>query len=500
VLDNLALGFEVALTAANLYYCFIGVFLGTFIGVLPGIGPFATIALLLPLTFHVQPTEALIMLAGIYYGAAYGGSTASILLNLPGTPSSAVTCLDGYPMSRQGRAGVALCITTFASFFGSMVGILLLAAFAPVLAGVALHFGAAEYFSLMLLGLLAAALIGQSSPLRASVMVILGLLLGMVGADANTGFYRFTFGFLELAEGFSLVAVAMGLFGVSEIIANAVRGIRGGLPTPKVDLRSLISTRADLRAIIAPMIRGAGLGSILGALPGTGGTIASFMSYAVEKKLARKPERFGQGAVEGLAAPEAANNSAAITAFIPTLTLGVPGDVVMALMLGAMIIHGVVPGPGLITQNPSLFWGLTVSFIIGNVMLLVLNLPLIGLWVRMLRIPYGILYPSILVFICIGTYSINNAPADVLMVLFFGLIGYVLLLLRFEPAPLLLGLVLGPLMEENLRRALLLSRGDILVFVERPLSAAFLAVAALLLAATAYSALRSRRARPHPVN
>ncbi|MCB4821319.1 tripartite tricarboxylate transporter permease [Roseicella aerolata] len=493
MIANLGLGFATAFSPTNLFYCFIGVFLGTFIGVLPGIGALATISMLLPLTFHVPGTTAIIMLAGIYYGAQYGGSTASILLNLPGTPSAAVACLDGYPMSKQGRAGVALFMTTIASFVGASLGIIILTAFSPKLAEVGLMFGPADYFAMMLLGLIAAATLAQGSPVKGIAMVIFGLALGMVGTDVQTGQQRFTFDIPYLSDGISLVALAMGLFGVSEVIASIGRIDSGRLKAQKITFRSMVPTRDDMGRSWAPMLRGTGVGAFFGALPGAGSTIASFMSYAVEKRVAKDPSRFGKGAVEGVTAPESANNAAAQTAFIPTLTLGIPGDAVMALMLGALIIQGIQPGPRLVTEHPELFWGLIASFWIGNVMLVILNLPLIGIWVRMLKIPYSILYPAILLFICIGVFSVNNSYFDVLMVMLFGLLGYVMLLLRFEPAPLVLGFILGPLMEEHLRRAMLLSRGDPAVFIERPISATLLACTAGLLGWALWSSMRGRQ-------
>ncbi|MCW8085362.1 tripartite tricarboxylate transporter permease [Sabulicella glaciei] len=501
LLANLALGFETAFSPTNLLYCFIGVFLGTFVGVLPGIGSLATISMLLPLTFHVPPTTALVMLAGIYYGASYGGSTAAILLNLPGTPSAAVACLDGYPMAKKGRAGVALFMTTIASFVGGSLGIIILTLFSPKLAEVGLMFGPADYFAMMLLGLIAAATLTSGSPVKGIVMVLVGLCLGMVGTDVQTGQQRFTFGIPELSDGFSLVALAMGLFGVAEVIGsiNRIKDKRSAEDAPKITFRSMVPSGEDWRRSALPMARGTGIGAFFGALPGTGGTIASFMAYAVEKKVAREPSRFGKGAVEGVTAPESANNAAAQTAFIPTLTLGIPGDAVMALMLGAMIIAGVQPGPRLVAEHPEIFWGLVASFWIGNVLLLVLNIPLIGIWVKMLQIPYRILYPAILLFICIGVFSVNNNVFDIYLVLFFGMLGYLLMLLKFEPAPLLLGFILGPLMEEHLRRAMLLSRGDPTVFMERPISASFLAVAAILLLWVAFGLVRGMvRRAPAP--
>jgi len=475
MLDNLMLGLGTAAAPATLLYCLLGVTLGMAIGVLPGIGPLTTISLLLPITFHLRPTEALVMLAGVYYGAQYGGSTASILLNLPGTASSAVTCLDGYPMSKQGRAGIALFITTLASFVGSMIGLAILVAFSSSISELGLKFGPAEYFALMLMGLLAASTLAARAPAKGIAMVFLGLLLGMVGTDVNSGVARFTFGLPELSDGINLVVLAMGFFGISEVIAS-VRGSHGGAPVQSVRLRSMIPTRKDLADSALPTVRGSLIGSFFGALPGTGAVIASFISYAAEKRIAKDPSRFGHGAIEGIAAPEAANNAAAQTAFVPTLSLGIPGDAVMALMLGALIIHGIPPGPALISQQPELFWGLVVSFAIGNLMLLVLNIPLIGVWVSILRIPYRFLFPTVLIFICLGVYSVNNSVFEVALVSLAGAFGYSLSLLRFPPAPMLLGFILGPLMEEYLRRSLLLSDGRLSVFVERPISASLLAV------------------------
>ena len=487
--DGLLIGLQSALQPTTLLYCFFGVFLGTLIGVLPGIGALATISLLLPITYHIPPTAAIVMLAGVYYGAQYGGSTASILLNLPGTPSSAVACLDGYPMAKKGRAGVALFMTTIASFVGSMLGIAMLVAFAPGIAELGLKFGPAEYFSMMLLGLVAASTMASGSPLKGLAMVILGLLLGTVGTDVNSGQARFDFGVPELMDGINLVALAMGVFGISEVISG-INQKREGEVKEKINMRTMTPTKDDVKRSIFPMLRGTGIGSFFGALPGTGASIASFMSYAVEKKVSKTPERFGHGAIEGVTAPEAANNAASQTAFVPTLSLGIPGDAVMALMLGALIIHGIQPGPLLMTQQPELFWGLIVSFGIGNIMLMILNLPLIGIWVAILRIPYNVLYPAILVFISLGVYSVNNNTFDVFMVAGIGVLGYAMAVFKFEAAPLLLGFVLGPLMEENLRRSLLLSRGDMMTFIERPISAGFLAFCAALLIWSAIATLR----------
>lgn len=492
--DNLLLGLSVALSLSNLLWCFVGVVLGMFVGVLPGIGSLAAISLLLPVTYHLDPTSAIVMLAGVYYGCAYGGSIASILLNLPGTPATAVAALDGYPMSKQGRAGVALLMTTVGSFVGASIGILILMFFSPLVVAVALKFGPAEYFSMMLLGLVAASSIGTASPAKGIAMVVLGVVLGLVGADIESGLTRFTFGSMNLYEGISLVAVAMGLFGVSEVIGS-IREVRAEIPNKHISFLSMVPTRDDLRRSWMPMLRGSGIGSFFGALPGTGGTVASFMAYAVEKRVAQDPSRFGQGAIEGIVAPETANNASDQTAFIPTLTLGIPGNVVMALMIGALMIHGIVPGPQLMTKHPDLFWGLVMSFWVGNLMLLILNIPLIGIWVRVLTIPYQLLYPAVLMFVCIGVYSINNNAFDVGVVVVFGVVGYVMRLLDFQPAPLLLGFVLGPLLEENLRRALLISRGDFMVFIDRPISASFVLITVAILLWSASGIVRSRPVR-----
>jgi TctA family transporter len=491
--SNLALGFGTAFAPATLMYCFFGVFLGTLIGVLPGIGALATISLLLPITYHMTPGTAIIMLAGVYYGAQYGGSTASILLNLPGTPSSAVACLDGYPMAKQGRAGVALFMTTVASFVGAFIGLIVLALFTPAIAELGLKFGPAEYFAMMVLGLIAASTMASGSPVKGVAMVVLGLLLGMIGTDVNSGVARYDFGIPELSDGLNLVALAMGVFGIAEVI-NSINNVRRGGTGGKITMRSMLPTRDDNKRSILPMMRGTAVGSFFGALPGTGSSIASFMSYALEKKVAREPKRFGQGAIEGVTGPEAANNAAVQTAFVPTLSLGIPGDAVMALMLGALIIHGIQPGPMMIAEQPELYWGLIASFIIGNVMLVILNIPMIGLWVSILRIPYNILFPAILVFICVGVYSVNNNTFDVQMAALIGVAGYVMMLLRFEAAPLLLGFILGPMVEENLRRALLLSRGDPAVFLQRPISATLLTIAFLLLAWSVWGMMRKRPA------
>ncbi|MCY0093426.1 tripartite tricarboxylate transporter permease [Hoeflea ulvae] len=498
LLPNLAGGFATAIDPLNLFYCFVGVFLGTLVGVLPGVGSLAAISMLMPLTFYVPPETALIMLAGIYYGTQYGGSTASILLNLPGTPSAAVICLDGYPMSQQGRAGVALAMTTIASFFGATCGIIVLTLFAQSLSRIGLSFTSAEYFSLMFLGLVASSTLASGPPVKGIAMVLVGLALGLVGSDVQTGVQRYTFGSMSLFDGINLVALSMGLFGVSEVISS-MRSGDSGSHIGKVRLRSLIPTRADLKSSVAPLLRGTAVGAFFGPLPGTGTNLASFMAYVLEKKVARDPSRFGKGAIEGVVAPESANNSAAQTAFVPTLTLGIPGDAVMALLLGVLIMHGIQPGPNLIEAQPKLFWGLVASFWIGNLMLLILNLPLIGLWVKILAIPRKVLLPAILMFMCIGVYSVNNNAVDIGIMIVFGVVGYFMLSLGFEAAPLILGFILGPLMEQYLKRALLLSSGDPMVFVERPISCGFLTVAVAALFLSAVASIRNARRANQPV-
>lgn len=487
--DNLLLGLRVASDPTVLWYCFFGVFLGTAVGVLPGIGALAAISLLLPMTYHMSPTAAIVMLAGVYYGAQYGGSTASILMNLPGGPASAVTCLDGYPMAKKGKAGIALFITTIASLFGAMFGLALLILFSPTIAEVGLKFGPAELFAMMVMGLVAASSMGSGSPVKGLAMMVMGVLLGMVGTDVNSGAARYTMDVPELMDGINLVALAMGLFGVAEV----VRGIHGQDDSKKVEkvtLRSMIPAKQEMNRGYPAMFRGSVIGSALGALPGVGPSIAAFMAYAVEKKVAKRPEEFGHGAVQGISAPESANNAAAQTAFVPSLSLGIPGDAVMAIMLGALIIHGIQPGPTLINEQPEMFWGLVVSFAIGNIMLVLLNIPTIGIWVSLLRIPFKWLYPAILVFVALGVYSVNNNNFDIYMVAIFGILGYLFMLLRFEAAPLLLGYILGPMVEENLRRTLLLSRGDPSIFFERPISATLLAITAAMLCWTLFKFLQ----------
>ena len=460
---NLALGFDTAMSLQNLAYCLAGVFLGTAVGVLPGLGPVATIAMLLPATFALPPISALIMLAGIYYGAQYGGSTTAILVNLPGESSSVVTAIDGYQMARQGRAGKALATAAIGSFFAGTVATILLALFAPPLADLALKFGPAEYFSLMVLGLVASVVLASGSLLNAIGMVILGLLLGLVGSDVNSGAARYTFDLPELADGINFVIVAMGMFGIGEIIRNLEHEETRSLVMKKVS--GLMLTKDDFKRIIAPVLRGTVLGSALGILPGGGAMLASFASYSIEKKVSKNSAEFGKGAIEGVAAPESANNAGAQTSFIPMLTLGIPSNPVMALMIGAMIIQGIQPGPAVMTEQPTLFWGLIASMWIGNFFLIVLNLPMIGLWVRMITVPYHHLFPAILLFCAIGVFSLNNSDFDIYLMALFGLFGYICAKLDAEPAPMLLGFIIGPMMEENLRRALLLSRSDPMVFI-----------------------------------
>ncbi|MEO8835145.1 MAG: tripartite tricarboxylate transporter permease, partial [Caldimonas sp.] len=486
---HLSLGIHEAVSLSNLWYCFVGVFLGCLVGVLPGLGSLIAISLLLPITYHLPPTGALIMLAGVYFGADYGGGTCSILLGVPGHAAAAVDVLDGYPMAQQGRGGVALFMKCVASFWGSAVGIVLLMLFAPLLSEVALKFGPAEYCALMLLGLLAASTVGQGSPIKGVAMMVFGLILGIVGTDVNSGTQRFAFDVPELSDGISLVALAMGLFAITEVIKSAGKG-SVTVKEQKFTLRDQLPTREDWRRSIGPMLRGSGLGAFFGALPGTSGGMATFLSYAIEKRISKHPEQFGKGAIEGIAGPEACNNAGVGTAFIPTLTLGIPGDAIMALMLAAMTIQGIQPGPQVISAHPELFWGLIVSFWIGNIFLVILNIPLIGMWVRLLAIPYSMLFPAIVLFTCIGVYSTNNNVFDIYELLAFGALGYLMLLLRFEVVPALLGLILGPLFEENLRRALLLSRGDFSVFIERPISASALAFTALLVGWSMWSYVR----------
>jgi putative tricarboxylic transport membrane protein len=489
---NLALGFSTALSVQNLFLAFIGCLVGTLVGVLPGVGPIATITMLLPITFGVDPVGALIMLAGIYYGAQYGGSTTAILVNIPGEATAVVTTLDGHEMARQGRAGAALGIAAIGSFFAGCVATLIVAALAAPLTRLALLFGPAEYFSLMVMGLAFAVVLARGSIPKAIGMILVGVLLSTVGTDLETGVERMTFGYAPLANGIDFAVLAMGIFGFAEVLRNLES--RETRDVVKRAIGRVLPSLADLRRSAVPILRGSFLGAALGILPGNGAVLGPFASYTLEKRLAKDPRRFGRGAIEGVAGPESANNAGAQTSFIPLLTLGIPPNAVMALMVGAMTIHGIVPGPQVMTRNPALFWGMIASMWIGNLMLLIINLPLIGMWVRLLKVPYRLMYPAILVFSCIGIYSVNNSPSDVVLTALFALVGYALVKLGFETPPLLLGYVLGRLMEENLRRALLISRGDLGTFVERPVSAGLLAVAAAVLVVAVLPAVRKGRA------
>ncbi|CAN7641996.1 tripartite tricarboxylate transporter permease [Neorhizobium sp. LjRoot104] len=491
LISNLSLGFSVALGLQNLTLAFLGCLVGTLIGVLPGVGPVATIAMLLPITFSLDPTGALIMLAGIYYGAQYGGSTTAILVNIPGEATSVVTALDGHAMARRGRAGAALGIAALGSFFAGTVATIVIAAMGAPLTRVALLFGPTEYFALMVMGLVFAVVLAGGSILKAVAMILLGLLLSTVGTDLETGDQRMTFGQPFLWDGIDFAILAMGVFGVSEILRNL--GQPEGRDVVRSAIGRLLPNRHELRQSIAPVVRGTLLGSAFGILPGNGAILAPFASYAVEKKIAKDPSRFGKGAIEGVAGPESANNAGAQTSFIPLLTLGIPANAVMALMVGAMTIHGIIPGPQVMTSNPALFWGMIASMWIGNLMLLVINLPLVGLWVRLLKVPYRLLFPAILVFCCIGIYSINAQPTDVLLIGLFGFVGFLLIKFGFEPAPMLLGFVLGKLMEENLRRALILSRGSFSAFLTEPISAGLLFVSLVLLAVAVVPHIRKGR-------
>jgi putative tricarboxylic transport membrane protein len=491
VFSNIALGFSVALTLQNIAYCFIGVLLGTIVGVLPGIGPVTTVAMLLPISFTLQPVPAMIMLAGIYYGAQYGGSTTAILVNIPGEASSVVTTIDGHQMARRGRAGPALGIAAIGSFFAGCVATLLISVAAPWLASVALQFGPAEYFSLMVCGLIAAVVLARGSVVKAIAMVVLGLLLGLAGTDVNSGIRRFTFGFQGLADGIEFVALSMAIYGIAEVAYNLEQKQEKVVVTGTVG--RVWPAWADIRHSIPAILRGTSLGSVLGILPGGGALLAAFGAYALEKKVARPPCAFGEGDIRGVAAPESANNAGAQTSFIPMLTLGIPSNPTMAMMIGALMIHGISPGPRVMTDRPDLFWGVIASMWIGNLMLVILNLPLVGIWVRLLRIPYRLLFPAVIGFCCIGTFAINTNPFDVFVLAFFSIFGYLCLKLDCEPAPLILGFVLGPLMEEHLRRALLISRGDPTVLVSEPISLAFLLISVLLLAVVAAPAVRAKR-------
>jgi putative tricarboxylic transport membrane protein len=492
-LANVTYGLSVALSPGNLFYGFLGTLLGTMIGVLPGLGPVATISILLPITFSLPPQSAMIMLAGIYYGAQYGGSTTAILVNLPGESSSVITAIDGYQMARQGRAGPALATAACASFFAGTVATFVIALAAPALAEVALKFGPADYCSLMIFGLVTAVILAHGSVLRAIGMILVGMLLGTVGIDVNSSVPRYTFGIPQFGDGMEFAVIAMGIFGIGETINNLTRPPeqRGYVR----DFKGLMPTRADFKQMLPPALRGTALGAALGILPGGGPVLSAFSAYSFEKKLSKTPERFGKGAIEGVAAPEAANNAAAQTSFIPLLTLGFPSSAVMALMIGALMMQGIPPGPQLVNEKPELFWGLIASMWVGNFLLLVLNLPLVGMWARLLTIPYRLLYPAILLICCIGVYSINKSTLDVLLASLFGLVGFLLYRLQCEPAPLLLGFILGPMIEENMRRALLISKGDFSVFVTRPISLSFLIMTAVLIVVLAAPLVRATRQR-----
>jgi TctA family transporter len=490
-LDHLLFGFEIALTLQNVAYCFIGCVLGTLVGVLPGLGPVATVAMLLPFTFNLGPAPALIMLAGIYYGAQYGGSTTAILVNIPGESSSVVTTLDGHRMARKGRAGPALGIAAIGSFVAGCLATLVVAFFAPPLAEIALKFGPPEYFSLMVFGLIAAVVLARGSVIKAIAMVCVGILLGLVGTDVNSGVIRFAFNMPELMDGIGFVALAMAFFGIADVVANLEETDKGDVY--KERLGSVLPSLQDIRTCFWSIVRGTSLGSLLGILPGGGALLASFAAYMVEKKIAKPPRNFGEGDIRGVAAPESANNAGAQTSFIPMLTLGIPSNPTMALMIGALMIQGIQPGPQVMTERPELFWGLVASMWVGNLMLLVLNLPLIGVWVRLLAVPYRLLFPAIFVFCCIGVYTVDNKVFDIYVLAALTGVAYVLLKLDCEPAPLILGFILGPMMEEQMRRAMMINFGDITIFVRHPVSAIFLAAAAILMLLIALPSLRAKR-------
>lgn len=491
-LHDLTLGVDVAFTTQNLLYCFLGVTLGNLMGVIPGVGAVAAVSILLPVTYHVPPTAGLIMLAGLYYGAVYGAVTGAILLNIPHTVS-AVECLDGYPMARQGRAGVALFMTTIASLCGSVVGIIILALFAPSVAAIALTFESPDYFALVVLGMTGAVALARGSPIRSFIMILTGMLIGLVGLDVTSAQPRFTFGVTQFMDGISIGVIAMGLFGVAELITNAGKTLNAEVKTGDITWRSLLPTRDDMRRSWPAILRGTAIGSVFGMLPGAGAVLASIMGYTIEKQVAAEPERFGKGAIEGVVAPEAAANAACQTSFVPMLTLGIPTDPITAVMLAALLIKGISPGPDFIGTHPDIFWGLVVSFVIGNVLLVVWHVPFIRLWVKLLSVPFDLLVPSVLVLICLGVYTIQSSTLDIILVLFFGCVGYGMRLLRFEPAPLLIGLVLGPLLEAYLRRSLIVSHGNILALVERPISGSVLLLSAGILAWTFRKNARSRR-------
>ncbi len=493
-LQDLWFGFGVAFQGHNLMWSFFGVLVGNLIGVLPGMGALSAIAILLPLTYTMHPVPAILMLAGIFYGSQYGGAIGAILLNLPSHPPHAVTCLDGYPMTKKGKGGTALGITMICSFFAASVGIIVMIFASPLLTAIAFKFGPAELFSIMLLGLLAGSTMSRGSPVKGVAMTLFGLLCGVVGTDVNSGAYRFAFGLPELSDGLELVAVAMGLFGVADFILN-VNKMSVITTNAKMSIRDMRPSREELKEAFWPMIRGTFVGTLFGAMPGTGPTITTFIAYALEQKVSKTPEKFGTGLIAGVAAPEASSHSKTQVDFIPTMSLGIPGDAVMALLLGALLIQGIQPGPQLISEHPDIFWGLIASFWIGNVILMVLNVPLIGVWVKLLQVPYRYLFPSAMFFIAVGVYTTQNSLFQMWEVLVFGLIGAVLMILDFSVAPIMLGFVLGPMMEENFRRALLLSRGNMAIFVERPISGVFVGISALLLAGVSWGAWRKARAR-----
>jgi len=503
-ITDLAHGFQVIIydpttwthLSINLLWCFIGVLIGNMVGVLPGMGPLATISILLPLTFGMKPVGAIVMLGAVMYGAQYGGAICSILLNLPCHPPHAVTCLDGFPMTKQGRGGVALGVTVMASFVGASWGITEMIFLSPLLVRVALQFGPAEICSLMLLGLLAGSTLARGSPLKGVAMTVLGLMLGIVGSDIETGAERFTFGLTELDDGIELIALALGLFGIAEFMNSVNQQAEINTMYTNVRLRDMRPTKEDIKRSFFPMLRGTIVGSLCALIPGTGPTIASFVAYATEKKVSRHADKFGTGMIEGVVAPETSTHSSVQGDFIPTMSLGIPGDAVMALLLGALMIQGIVPGPQLISQHPDVFWGLVASFWIGNIMLVLLNVPLIGIWVKLLTIPYRFLYPSAMFFVCIGVYAANNDMFQVGEVLVIGILGYILLRLGFHPAPILLGFVLGPRFEENFRRAMLISRGDITVFLQRPISAVFISLCVILIGGQIYFRLKPGKKGP----
>lgn len=492
IINSLIAGFGVALQLDNFLWAVFGVVIGNLIGVLPGLGVMASLSILLPLTYTMTPTAAIIMLAGIFYGSQYGGGITAVMLNLPGTAAHAVTCLDGHPLAKKGRAGAALFMLLFGSFAGATVGILLMVFLSPLLSSVAFKFGPAEYFSMMMLGLIAGATLAKGSALKSIAMVVLGVVLGLVGTDINTGTLRFDFGFIELADGLSIVVLAMGFFGLADFLSNINNpALIANIHGKKIDTNSIRPAKGELKKVRGALFRGTTIGSILGVLPGTGPVIASFIAYATEKKISKTPQEFGEGAVEGLAAPEAATSSAAQTSFIPTLTLGIPGDPVMAIILGALIIHGIQPGPRLIIDHADIFWGLIASFWIGNIILIFINFPLVNFWVKVISVPFKFLYPSALFFICIGVYSTNSSFFDVALVMVFGVLGYLFNVLRFEAAPLLLGFILGPMIEENFRRSLIISDGDLSFFIDKPISLAFLLLTTFVLMYSCYGFLKS---------